>query len=70
MAAAGHKFRIKFMETPAVPILIVVSLVFFLLTGMLWYVRPNPHVWLFGSLILGIGWGAAFMRLITRPGVK
>jgi hypothetical protein len=55
-----HKFCINFLEMPAVPILIV-SLVFFLLSGVLWYVRPNPHVRLFGSLVLGIGWGRSFL---------
>ena len=48
--------------------ILVITLVFFLLSGALWYVRPNPHVWLFGSVALGIGWGAAFMWLITRRG--
>ena len=63
-----HKFRINFLETP-VPIL-AITLIFFLLTGALWYVRPNPHFWLFGTLALGIGWGTAFMWLITGRGGK
>jgi hypothetical protein len=46
--------------------ILAITLVFFLLSGPLWYVRPNPHVWLFGSAALGIGWGAAFMWLIIR----
>jgi hypothetical protein len=44
--------------------------VFLILNGLLWYQRPNPHVWLFGSLFLGLGWGVLFMRLITRDGGK
>ena len=64
-----HKFRINLLERPAVPIL-AITLVFFLLSGALWYVRPNPHVWLFGSVALGIGWGTAFMWLITKRGGK
>jgi hypothetical protein len=48
-----------------VPI-VAITLVFFFLSGSLWYMRPNPHVWLFGTLALGIGWGAAFMWLVTR----
>lgn len=50
--------------------ILAITLVFFFLSGALWYVRPNPHVWLFGSIVLGIGWGAAFMWLISRQGGK
>ena len=46
--------------------IITVTVLFMILTGSLWYSRPNPHVWLFGSLALGCGWGYAFFRLITR----
>ena len=46
--------------------ILALTLVYFLLTGALWYVRPNPQVWLFGSLALAIGWGAVFLRLITK----
>ncbi|MGB2588268.1 MAG: hypothetical protein WBC72_19365, partial [Pseudolabrys sp.] len=48
-----------------VPI-IMLTLAYLLLSGALWYVRPNPHVWLFGSLALWIGWGYVFLRLITK----
>jgi hypothetical protein len=44
----------------------VLTLVFFVFDGILWYQRPNPNVWLFGSLFLGIFWTFGFMRLITR----
>jgi hypothetical protein len=52
---------------PAVAIIAVTAL-FLILTGSLWYYRPNPHVWLFGALALGCGWGYAFFRLNTRDG--
>lgn len=44
----------------------VLTVIFFILDGILWYQRPNPNVWLFGSLFLGVLWGFGFMRLITR----
>lgn len=50
--------------------ILVITLVFFLLSGTLWYLRPNPHVWLLGSVGLGVGWGTAFMWLVTRQGGK
>jgi hypothetical protein len=34
--------------------------------GVLWSMRPDPGVWLAGSIVLGLLWGATFMRLITR----
>jgi len=39
---------------------------FLVLHGLLWYARPAPGLWLAGSLLLGVLWGAAFLRLITR----
>lgn len=39
---------------------------FVILDGVLWYERPSPNIWLFGSLVLGGAWGVGFMRLITR----
>ncbi len=47
---------------------LAVSALFVLLNGGLWYVRPNPHVWLFGSISLGALWFFAFLRTITRNG--
>ena len=44
----------------------VLTVIFLILEGALWYQRPSPNVWLFGSLFLGILWGFGFMRLITR----
>ena len=57
----------KFLGMHTVP-LAMLTVAFLGLTGGLWYVRPNPHAWLFGSLFLGIAWAVVFMRLITRPG--
>ncbi|HZP70430.1 MAG TPA: hypothetical protein VFB29_10845 [Pseudolabrys sp.] len=42
------------------------TIVFLVLDALLWYQRPNPHLWLFGSLFLGGLWGAGFLWLITR----
>jgi len=42
-----------------------VTLIFLVLTGVLWHYRPNPHIWLFGSIGLGAAWGYVFFRLIT-----
>ncbi len=44
-----------------------ITLLFALLTGLLWAERPSPGMWLLVSLALGIGWGAAFLWVITRP---
>ena len=42
------------------------TLVFLVLHGLLWHVRPDAGAWLIGSLVLGVLWGIAFMRLVTR----
>jgi hypothetical protein len=44
----------------------ILTLIFFVLSGVLWYQRPNPHVWLFGSLFLSVAWGGGFLHLISR----
>lgn len=46
--------------------IVILTLTYFILTGVLWYHRPNPHVWLFGSLFLSVVWGGVFQHLITR----
>jgi hypothetical protein len=48
----------------AMPI-IAVTLIFFVLSALLWYERPTSGLWLLGSLLLGGGWGIVFLRLIT-----
>ena len=45
--------------------IVILTLVFLILNGLLWYQRPNGNVWLFGSLFLGIVWGFVFLRLIS-----
>jgi hypothetical protein len=55
------------MQAASIAILI---LIFFILIGVLWYQRPNPHVWLFGSIVIGVVWGGAFLHLITRGTAK
>lgn len=48
--------------------IIIITVIFFILSGLLWYERPTPGLWLFGSLVLGGVWGAVFLRLITYGG--
>lgn len=52
------------------PAVLLSSVVFFALTGLLWYLRPGPNIWLFGSLFLACVWGVLFMRLITKEQPK
>lgn len=47
-------------------LIVLLSLIFFVLSGLLWFQRPSPHLWLLGSLLLGGVWGYGFFRLITR----
>lgn len=42
------------------------TIVWFVLTGFLWYFRPGDIPWLFGSLILGTVWFVAFAWYVTR----
>jgi hypothetical protein len=48
----------------------ILTLIFLVLNGFLWYVRPNANLWLFGSLCLGGIWGFVFLRLITSSGTE
>ena len=43
------------------------TLVWFLLVGLLWYVRPGDVAWLLGSLALGALYITAFWWYVTRP---
>ena len=46
-----------------------ITLAFLVLNALLWYSRPNGSLWLLGSIVLGVIWGAVFLRLITKePG--
>ena len=46
--------------------ILAITLAFFVLNGLLWSVRPTGGVWLLASVVLGVIWGAIFLRLITR----
>ena len=37
----------------------------FILNAVLWYVRPTAGLWLLGLVVLGVIWGAIFLRLIA-----
>ncbi len=43
-----------------------ITLAFLVLNALLWYSRPNASLWLLGSVVLGVIWGAVFLRLITN----
>ena len=43
-----------------------ITLAFLVLNALLWYSRPNGSLWLLGSVVLGVIWGAVFLRLITN----
>ena len=44
----------------------ILTLIFLVLSGLLWSQRPSPTLWLLGSLALGVGWGVVFLRLIAN----
>jgi hypothetical protein len=46
--------------------MIVATIVWFVLVGLLWYARPGEVMWLVGSLVLGIVYFAGFLRYVTR----
>ncbi len=46
-------------------LIVAITLAFFVLNALLWYARPTGGVWLFASVVLGVIWGAIFLRLIT-----
>jgi len=43
-----------------------ITLAFLVLNALLWYLRPNAGLWLLGSVVLGVIWGAVFLRLISN----
>jgi|GEM_PF-5852368 len=43
-----------------------ITLAFLVLNALLWYSRPNASLWLLGSVVLGVIWGAVFLRLISN----
>ncbi len=42
------------------------TIVWFMLVGLLWYVRPGELAWFFGSLLLGAVYFTAFWWYVTR----
>jgi hypothetical protein len=45
---------------------VVGTLLWLLLVGALWYVRPPDLVWLLGSVVLGVCYFSAFMWYVGR----
>ena len=50
--------------------IIATTLVFLVLNSLLWYLRPNGSVWLLASIVLGVIWGAIFMKLIMNKAAR
>lgn len=46
---------------------IVAAILWFVLTGLLWYAKPPGAIWLIGSLALGLVWFTGFLWYVTRP---
>ena len=47
-------------------LMIVATIVWFVLVGLLWYARPGDVMWLAGSLVLGAVYFAGFLWYVTR----
>jgi len=47
-------------------LMIVATIVWFVLVGLLWYARPGDVTWLAGSLVLGVSYFAGFLWYVTR----
>jgi len=48
-------------------LMIVGTILWFVLVGLLWYMRPSEVAWLAGSMVLGIIYFVGFFRYVTRP---
>jgi hypothetical protein len=48
-------------------LMIVFTIGWFALVGLLWYARPSDLQWLLGSTVLGVVYFAAFWWYVTRP---
>lgn len=44
----------------------VASIVWFVLTGLLWYAKPSAEIWLIGSVALAVIWGFGFFWYVTH----
>jgi len=47
-------------------LMVVGTILWFVLVGLLWYARPGEVMWLVGSLVLGVVSFAGFLRYVTR----
>ena len=43
----------------------IANVIWFFLTGLLWYAKPSSEIWLVGSLVLGLVWFYGFFRYAT-----
>lgn len=47
-------------------LMVIGTIVWFALVGLLWYLRPGDITWFAGSMALGIAYFAAFFFYVTR----
>jgi hypothetical protein len=47
-------------------LMVVGTILWFLLVGLLWYLRPSEVLWFAGSLALGIVYSVGFFFYVTR----
>jgi hypothetical protein len=45
---------------------VIATVSWFVLNGLLWYMRPTDLQWLFGSLVLGVVYSLGFLWYVTR----
>ncbi len=48
-------------------LVVVVTILWFALVGLLWYARPDGVLWFWLSLALGVVWFVGFFCYVTRP---
>ena len=48
-------------------LMIVGTILWFFLVGVLWYLRPGDLLWFAGSMVLGIVYFVGFFCDVTRP---
>ena len=48
-------------------LMIVGTILWFVLVGLLWYMHPGEVTWLVGSLVLGIVYFVGFFWYVTQP---
>jgi len=45
---------------------IIANIIWFFLTGLLWYAKPSGDIWLIGSIVLGVIWFFGFFWYVTH----